>query len=425
MTEPTEPYYRWVILGVSAIMLAAGVGLLANGISVFLIPLSEEFGWERGPVSFINFSGLIGLAFGGIVMGRVADKIGPRVVSIIGAVTLGSCLVVASWADALWQFYLVFLVAGFAGGGSFFAPLVANVGNWFRSGVGLALGIVSAGQALGQGGVPFLGGLLISTVGWREAFLTMGVASLAILIPLSVLIRKPELSPVEMSVGTPDVSSEDATYLPTNIIVIWMSAAVVFCCICMAVPLMHLVPLAQDRSISIENAGSIVFVMLIAGVAGRLVFGKLADHIGAIRSYWLASFWQTVLVAVFLQFETLNGFYTFAVVYGFGYGGVMTGILVCMRVLTPVARRASALGIVLFFAWLGHAIGGYQGGLVFDFTGNYTWAYVNAAIAGAINLIIVAALYMRVSRQPSTGRVRPSAPRGAVSLMRTSLRISR
>ena len=405
MTESTEPYYRWVILGVSAIMLAAGVGLLANGISVFLIPLSEEFGWERGPVSFINFSGLIGLAFGGIVMGRVADKIGPRVVSIIGAVTLGSCLVVASWADALWQFYLVFLVAGFAGGGSFFAPLVANVGNWFRSGVGLALGIVSAGQALGQGGVPFLGGLLISTVGWREAFLTMGVASLAILIPLSVLIRKPELSPVEMSVGTPDVSSEDATYLPTNIIVIWMSAAVVFCCICMAVPLMHLVPLAQDRSISIENAGSIVFVMLIAGVAGRLVFGKLADHIGAIRSYWLASFWQTVLVAVFLQFETLNGFYTFAVVYGFGYGGVMTGILVCMRVLTPVARRASALGIVLFFAWLGHAIGGYQGGLVFDFTGNYTWAYVNAAIAGAINLIIVAALYMRVSRQPSTGRV--------------------
>ena len=89
----------------------------------------------------------------------------------------------------------------------------------------------------------------------------------------------------------------------------------------------------------------------------------------------------------------------FAVVYGFGYGGVMTGILVCVRVLSPLSRRASALGIVILFGWLGHAIGGYQGGVFFDLTGNYTLSYANAAMAGAINLIIVGSLYVTTVRR--------------------------
>ena len=74
---------------------------------------------------------------------------------------------------------------------------------------------------------------------------------------------------------------------------------------------------------------------------------------------------------------------------GFGYGGVMTTILVCVRVLVPLSRGASALGIVSMFALIGHAVGGYQGGVFFDLTGDYTQTYLNAAFAGVINLIIV------------------------------------
>jgi predicted MFS family arabinose efflux permease len=167
----------------------------------------------------------------------------------------------------------------------------------------------------------------------------------------------------------------------------------------MSVPLMHLVPLAQDRGIALEDAASVLFVMLIAGFCGRIAFGKLADVIGAIRAYWIASLWQTVLVVLFLQMESLDHFYLFAIVYGFGYGGVMTGILVCVSVLIPPSRRAAGLGIVMLFAWVGHAVGGYQGGLFFDLTGDYTVTYANAAVAGTINLIIVATLFLTVSRR--------------------------
>ena len=140
--------------------------------------------------------------------------------------------------------------------------------------------------------------------------------------------------------------------------------------------------------------------MLIAGICRRIAFGKLSDMVGAVRAYWIASAWQTILVALFLQFQSLENLMLFAVVYGFGYGGVMTTILVSIQVLTPTARRASATGIVTAFAFFGHAIGGYQGGVFFDLMGNYSWAFANAGIIGTVNLVVVAALYIAISRRP-------------------------
>lgn len=158
----SEPLYGWVVVGASAVMLAFAVGLIANGLTVFIKPLNEEFGWQRGSVSLIYFAGVIGLALGGIAMGRIADRTTTRRVSLIGVIVLGLCLLAAARAEALWQFYLLFFLAGFLGAGALFAPLVANVGNWFKINVGLALGIASAGQAVGQGGVPYGAALLIS-----------------------------------------------------------------------------------------------------------------------------------------------------------------------------------------------------------------------------------------------------------------------
>jgi cyanate permease len=261
------------------------------------------------------------------------------------------------------------------------------------------MGIASAGQALGQGVVPFGIAILIGTMGWRGALATMGVVMLVVLIPLAMLIRQPPDRTLENKRG--DIATDDDSRLPLppNTVVTWLGIAVLFCCICMSVPLMHLVPLVQDRGYSLEEAGSVVFLMMIVAIIGRVAFGKLADMIGAIRAYWIASCWQTLLVFFFVQIETLDAFYIFVVVYGFGYAGVMTGLLVCVRVLTPLSRRASALGIVTLFGWLGHGIGGYQGGFFFDLTGDYTLTYANAALAGIVNLIIVGLLYSTVARR--------------------------
>jgi MFS family permease len=390
--------YRWVIVGVSAVLMAFGIGVISSGITAFIIPLSMDFGWPRGSISFINTAGLVGVALGGIVMGRFADRTSARRIALIGAVSLGVSLLLAAHADTLWQFFGLFFVAGFLGAGSLFTPLVANVGNWFTRNVGLALGIASAGQALGQGGVPFASALFISEMGWRGAFTALGTITLVLLVPLCLLIRQPPVAGSTTEDTTPAVEDIPVPLSP-NAVIVWLSAAVLCCCITMSVPLMHLVPLAQDRGVSLNDAASIMFVMLLAGVVGRVAFGRLADMIGPVRTYLVASAWQTMLVFGFLQLDRLNAFYMFAIIYGFGYSGVMTSILVCVRMLSPAARRAHALGIVTMFGWLGHGIGGYQGGYFFDLTGNYTLSYANAAFAGMVNLMIVGALFVTLNRR--------------------------
>jgi MFS family permease len=167
----------------------------------------------------------------------------------------------------------------------------------------------------------------------------------------------------------------------------------------MSVPLMHLVPLIQDVGFPAEQASSVIFAMMVSAIVGRIVFGKLADIIGAVPAYMAATAWMTAMVFGFVWLKSLNIFYVYAIVYGFGYSGVMTGVLTSVRALTPAQRRGAEMGIIGMFGWFGHAIGGYQGGLLYDLTGAYVAPYAIAAVAGVLNLIIVSTL-LRRSRRP-------------------------
>ena len=121
--------------------------------------------------------------------------------------------------------------------------------------------------------------------------------------------------------------------------------------------------------------------------------------IGALPAWILASGWQTLLVFGFTMMDGLREFYIFAVLYGFGYAGVMTTVLVTIRNLAAPARRASSMGIVLAFGYMCHGLGGWQGGFFYDLTSAYTWSYANAVISGFINLAIVGALWWTVTRR--------------------------
>ena len=392
---PQQPAYRWVVVSASALILAISMGAIVNGLSAFIIPMQDVFGWNRGDIALINFAGIIGLAFGGLVMGPLADRKGTRPVVLFGVSVLGICYLAASAMTSLWQFYALFFVAGFFGAGAIFPPLMAAVGSWFFVGAGVAIGIASAGQALGQGAVPFVSSLLIERFGISGAFTAIGGFMLVTLVPLTILLRQPPaIGIVQQGIN----AAEENPDIPPKVVIGTLSAAIILCCICMSVPLMHLVPLIQDRGFAPESAGSVIFVMLLVAIVGRLAFGKLADMIGAVPAYMTATAWMTLMVFGFVYIESLQTFYVYSIVYGFGYAGVMTGVLVSIRVLTPPSRRASAFGIVTMFGWFGHAIGGYQGGALYDVTGDYTTSYAVAAIAGILNLIIVSSLLRKTKR---------------------------
>ena len=384
-----EPGFRWIIAISAALLLAVSMGTLVNGMSAFLVPLEEAFGWQRAETSAINSFGLIGIALGGIAMGFLADRLATRTVCLIGAGAMCMALMLSAHATALWQFYMLFFLAGALGGGAFFAPVIALVGSWFKTGAGLAIGIASAGQAVGQGLVPYASGYLIETVGWQGALTYLGIICAVTLIPLSFVMIEPPKS----DHGQAEQANGGAA-LSLRLVLPALSIAVLGCCAGMAVPLMHLVPLIQMVCGVGAEAGGPLLLMLLTAIAGRIFFGRLADTIGPLQAWMLATAWQTTLMLGFMLLGSLQAFWVYVVLYGFGYGGVMTGVLVSVRALTPAARRASATGIVLAFAWLGHAVGGWQGGLTFDVTGTYFWAFANATVFGLINLSIIGPIYI-------------------------------
>lgn len=380
-------YRPWLVAGSAALMLALVMGTLVNGLTAFFIPIEAAEGWGRSGIAAINSFGLLGLAVGSVAMGFVSDRIGIRAVCLIAVTAMGVSLVLTAYAHALWQVYVVFFFAGALGGGALFAPLFATVGNWFPGMAGLAIGIAAAGQAVGQGGVPFLSAYLIERFGWRGAMIALGTAILAVLIPLAACMRDAPAS--ARASGAAQVPP-----IPSVVAVPILSAAVFFCCACMAVPLMHLMPLIQGFCIPATDAGGVMFAMLLAAILGRVAYGKLCDMIGPLQSWAVASILQTAGVLAFTQFASLQAFLIFGVVYGFAYAGVMTSILVSTRALTPEYRRGAFMGIILAFAWLGHAFGGYQGAAAFDLTGSYAGGFVIGSAAGLVNLGLVSMLLL-------------------------------
>lgn len=402
MPQSVLSSYRWVVVIAAALILALAMGAIVNGMSAFVVPLELAHGWARADVSLINVAGIVGIAFGGVLMGPLADKIGTRPTVMIGSTILGLCYIGASFAEQLWQYYGLMFVAGFFGAAGIFAPIMALVGKWFPIGAGLAIGIASAGQAMGQGAVPFGSALLIKTVGVSWAFALTGGLMLVALLPLSLLLR-----PANLGQGNGQGAGTDKEYPPIRKVVPMLCLAIFLCCTCMSVPLMHLVPHIQGRGYSADQAGGVIFLMLMVGILGRVAFGKLADIIGAIPAYMTATAWMTVMIYGFILIDDLSLFYVYAPIYGFGYAGVMTGVLTTTAAYTPPARRGFAMGITGMFGWFGHANGGYMGGYLYDLTADYASAYAMAAGAGALNLVVMIILYQMIKR-PSGAQPLPA-----------------
>lgn len=387
--QTSETLYAWVIVAIATTCLALGFG--ANiVISVFMKPLEDEFGWLRTDTSMAYAMNAIGAGAGGILWGGLSDVVGPKRISVFGALALSLGLVAMRWQSELWSLYLVSFLIGAFGFASLFTPMVALAGRWFSARKGLAIGIVTAGGALGQGAVPYVAGLIITTAGWRDAAVWLGAAYLAILLPLVLMLREPASATDTAS----DRRAFDANQwgISHRISIPWLAFASVFCCICMAVPLVHLVPLGMAAGCSAQTAAGLLLSAMIAAVFGRLFFGWLADRVGGLPAYAISCFAQTAVVFWFTQTSSIVALSSLSILFGFGFAGVMTCLLICAREAAPMRISGTAMAIVSTTAWVGMGIGSYQAGFFYDLSGSYVLSYGNAAIAGIINLLIVFAL---------------------------------
>ena len=390
-----DPNYAWVMVACVFILSALSFGTLAS-ISVFLKPLALEFGWSRGQTSLsytvISFSS----AVFGVFWGYIADKYGTRWFGIVAAIMMSLSLFLLSKQTNIYHFYGFYFLFGAFGNAMVTSPLFANVGFWFRNNPGLALGITAAGGAVGQGLIPYFSGIIIETDGWRAAYYFMAIIYLAIAIPAALFIRE---SPWREQARTSTEEEPRDFPLSEKEAITWLCSAVIFCCICMSVPIVHLVPLLTDAEFTIEFATSVLMVLMFCGAFGRILGGKLGDTIGALPAYMLMSLGQTVSVIWFPYVTNPIGLYLLAAFFGFTYSGVMSSILVTTRMVVSAkfAGRANSLGS--FFGWTGMGMGGFFGGYFYDLYGDYFWSFAFASFMGVINLLVLFRFLARINNR--------------------------
>jgi MFS family permease len=390
--------YAWLMVLIGFTLTGMSFGGFGS-IGVFLKPLAAEFGWSRGEVS-LGYT-MVGFAtFMGTVWGHLADRFGVRPFAILGTLGMVVSLLLLGRQGVLWQLYILYFLFGALGHSVLGGPLYATVGFWFNRNKGLAIGLMASGGAIGQATVPYVASVIIAADGWRAAYTMLGIGYAVIGLPLALLVRDPpSRSRAARAAGS---AADDAHPFPVPPVetTAWICVAVIFCCICMAVPIVHVVPLVSDIGVDSETAAGVLTVLMLFGGLGRILGGKLADIMGSLRAYMFVSFGQTALVLWFPFIVStdgsMTGVYVFAAAFGLIYSGVMTSILVCVREMIPARMNARSMGFVSFFAMIGMGAGGYQGGLMFDLSGAYFWSYANAAIAGVVNLTILSAFYMRI-----------------------------
>ena len=395
LIKPEPLNYGWVMVLVVFVLSGLAFGSMAS-ISVFLKPISADFGWSRGATSLAYTVASLASALFGVIWGIVADKYGTRWFGLVGATAMALCLYLLSAQTSLFQFYLLYFLYGALGSALLFSPLYANVGFWFRENPGLALGIAASGGAVGQAFIPHLSGYLINTSGWQNAYVSLAVIYAVIAFPIALLIKE---SPWRESARNQAEPEPRSFPVSEKEVVIWISVAVIFCCVCMSVPIMHLVPLLTDSSFSLEFATKVLMVLMICGAFGRIFGGILGDYMGPLPGYILMSLGQTISVIWFPQVSSMTGIYLLAAFFGFTYSGVMSSILVCTRVMVSAQFAARAMSLTSFFGWIGMGLGGFLGGYFFDSEGNYLWAFTFAGIMGCVNLVILSQFWLRLKRQ--------------------------
>jgi MFS family permease len=393
--QPRDPAYGWVMVFVVFLLSALAFGALGS-ISVFLKPLVTEFGWSRGQTSFgytvISFSS----AVFGVLWGYIADRFGTRWFGLIAAFAMSGSLFALSQQASILQFYGLYFLFGAFGNAMVTSPLFANVGFWFTHKPGLALGITASGGAVGQAVVPYLCALSLEQYGWQTTYMFSAACYLALALPVALLIRE---SPSREQARLQMVDEVRTFPLSEREVIVWISVAIIFCCTCMSVPIVHLVPLLTDSGFSLDQATTVLMVLMFSGALGRILGGRLGDLIGALPSYMVMSAGQTLSVFWFPFLDSTASIYFVAVVFGFTYSGVMSAILVCTRMMVSAKVAARAMSITSFFGWFGMGAGGFMGGYLFDLTGNYDAAFIGAMIVGFINLAILTLFALRIRRQ--------------------------
>ena len=418
MTYQADSRYAVMrLLATLALMTIGSSGMYV--VAVVLPAVQVDFGVARADASLPYTLTMIGFGFGGMLMGRLADRFGVTVPLVIGAAGMGLGFTAAAFAPNIWVFALAHgILIGLLGSSATFAPLIADTSLWFVRRRGIAVAVCASGNYLGGAIWPPLVQRAVESHGWRPTYLALGLAcsvGMAVLA-LALRPRPPPAAPVAANVAARDAANRPFGLSP-RLAQGLLCIAGLSCCVAMSMPQVHIVAYCGDLGYGAARGAEMLSLMLAAGVVSRLVSGAICDRIGGLRTLLLGSALQGVALLLFLPFDGLASLYVISALFGLFQGGIVPSYAIIVREHFPAAEAGARVGSVLMFTMFGMALGGWMSGAVFDATGSYHAAFINGLLFNGLNLTLTGMLLRRARRAGGmAGAAAPLEPTPIVTL---------
>lgn len=394
-------FYGWWIVFVCFIVLIVHSGCAFYSFSVFLDVWKAQFP-DSGVTAVSLPAALYMLVLGltGPAVGRLSDRYGPKRVMLVGGIIAGTGLMLLSQATEIWHLYLLYSFVGIGMSGIGLVPVGASISNWFTKRRGAAMGIATAGIALGAL-LALLTDNLIESVSWQVAFLALGAIAFILVIPSVILVMKtrPEdmgllpdnaapldevaIAKMEAVPGAEVSFDIEPKWTVTKALrspSYWLMLASFFLVsAAIAGVLQHEDSFLGEMDFSISAALGLALTGGVGGL-GKLAFGYAADRLSPKYTTILCIALQLVGLAIiaiaYIVTQNVAMAWAFVFVFGFAMGGNITLQPLVTGQLFGTASFGTLLGGVVLAAAVGAALGPLLMGAIFDASASYSTGFI-------------------------------------------------
>ncbi len=390
-------YYGWLIVFVVALTQAISIGILNYSYGLMVVPLAAEFNASRssmmlGMTVMMMVSGILSP-----LLGAQLDKRSLRSMMLTGALFMGTGLICLSFIQAVWQFIFIFAVffsfSMFSLGSPTSSTLVTR---WFHRYRGRALGMAALGMSLGGFVLPIITQLLIEGLGWRMAFLMLGLLVLLFTFPILLLfirnspadkgllidgdVAEPES--VEAIPAVTDTATANEVHFSTATLLrqrsFWlMGVSMGLSFAVYSAMTTNFALFAIGQGIEPIRAAQLVSLIAVCGMLGKMLFGYAADKVNLKFGLWAAQ----LLIVTCLLLLTLSSTLRYqtmmaaAVVLGLAAGGLAPVMGAMLAKVFGTANYGRVMGNMNLLAMCFILTGPISAGKIFDMTGSYIPAF--------------------------------------------------
>lgn len=408
-------HYAWVIVAI-----ASGMGMISSSVrfaTSVLVPHLRDpagFGWSYGAIALaFTLQWLVS----GLVspwVGWLGDRYGVRRTLVLGACLFIAGMVLTGTMTHLWQFYLCFGIMLGMATTVFQITLVSAITLWFRTYLGVAMGILWAFQGLGTVLLVPLMVVVFNRLGVQWTFWLPGLVGGTLLL---LLIRPFYNEPAERGLrplGAPEdeprrrLQGDETAKIRTRVFLrqaqrtatFWNLIGIHFWgCAGHNIINVFLVAIAVDRGLSQEVAVGVFITSQVVGTITRFLVPVIADHIGS-KHVWTVCFsLQVFPLLILLVAHEAWAFHLFAVLFAIGQGGEVPTFPIINRQYYGNAPQGVIYGWQNIGNGLGMGLGPVIGGFLWDLTGNY------AALVGMSFVLSLVGLSSVLLLPPTTRRL--------------------